>query len=142
VAGVGAPVVELVAGAIPPALLSRPRGGVRLHPVVITAGERLRTERGTIYVGKRVLVEKLRVLLALERLHIPRRLEHAAALREELLAFEARGTGGRVSYEAASGKHDDLVMALALACITAPVADYRRRPLVGGFGAIETRHGV
>ena len=57
------------------------------------------------------------MLLEAGELKIPRRLGEAAALMRELSAIEMRHRPGGVRMRAdAAGEHDDLVMAVALAC--------------------------
>jgi hypothetical protein len=64
------------------------------------------------------LLTNLLVLLEAGELKIPRRLGEAGALVRELSAVEMRrrpGGGMRIGADRA-GEHDDLVMAVALAC--------------------------
>ena len=68
-------------------------------------------------VPKRDLVASLEVLLQTRRLHAAANLPFADDLRAELSAFEVNVSArGHDTYEAASGRHDDLVAALCLAC--------------------------
>jgi len=118
--GVGGPVVDMLRGA---------GMGCEVTAVSITGGEKESQGRGVWSVPKKDLMAGL--LLALERgeLKISRGLGQAAALRKELVDVKVKvGGGGSVRMGAdGPGEHDDLVIALALACWRA-----RRKPV--GFG--------
>jgi hypothetical protein len=92
--GVGAPVVDMLQSA---------RVGCSLKAVTITGGERATGDS----IPKRDLIAGLQVLLESGKLRIGR-LKEAARLKTELLDM-------RTSLRARS-EHDDLVIALALAC--------------------------
>ena len=105
--GVGGPVVEA---------LQRLRMGVRVAAVVITGGEEARTAGGRHMVPKKDLVAALGMRVESGSLRVAARMAGARVLLGELGKFRARvGDGGLVRY-AGAGEHDDLVMALALAC--------------------------
>jgi hypothetical protein len=115
--GVGAPVVDMLRAA---------RLGCDLTAVVITGGER---GAGNGSVPKMDLMAEVLVLLEKRELKIGR-LKEAARLVRELgdVKISAAGTG-RIRLGAdGSGEHDDLVIALALACWRA-----KRRQQIG-FG--------
>jgi hypothetical protein len=84
------------------------------RPYVITGGREVTDE----VVPKRELVGKMQTLLQTGRLKIADSLPLADVLRRELLAFKVKMTpGGQETYESArEGDHDDLVIAVALAC--------------------------
>lgn len=106
--GVGAPVVEMLGAR-----------GLAPTPVWITAAERAEPAPGGGWrVPKRDLVGQLQVLLQSGRLKVAAALPEAGRLVEELLGFSLRFTpAGRDVYTAwREGAHDDLVLALALAC--------------------------
>ncbi|MBI2389498.1 MAG: hypothetical protein HYV09_07870 [Deltaproteobacteria bacterium] len=105
--GVGRPVVDLFVAA-----------GLRPIGVTITAGATASGGGTEHRVPKRDLCALLQVLLQGRRLRIAAAMAERAALVEELLAFRVKidGATARDSYGAGSGTHDDLVMALALAC--------------------------
>jgi hypothetical protein len=108
--GVGAPVVD-----------SFEVAGLRPLPLLITAGSQVVSDGAGWHVPKRDLVSVLQVLLQGERLKIAAALPHAGTLRTELLNFKVKVTlAGNDTYGAGSewreGMHDDLVLALALAC--------------------------
>jgi hypothetical protein len=107
--GVGAPVMDLLRAARLPCSLT---------PVTITSGERAHSQGDNWHVPKRDLLMNLLVLLESGELRIPRRLAEAGALVRELSAVEMRhraGGGVRMGADGV-GEHDDLVMAVALAC--------------------------
>jgi hypothetical protein len=107
--GVGAPVVDLLKSA---------RLACPISPVTITSGGRAHSLSEHWYVPKRDLLSNLLVLLEAGTLRIPRRLSGAAALARELAGVEVRHRPGGALRIGADGsrEHDDLVIALALAC--------------------------
>lgn len=111
--GVGAPVVEMLRSA---------RLGCEISEVTITGGERAHRYRdmgGTAWsVPKQDLLMSVQVLLEREELKIARDLKEAGTLVKELMDVRAKqGARGRVRMGAdGHGEHDDLVIALALAC--------------------------
>jgi hypothetical protein len=107
--GVGAPVVDLLKAARLPCSLT---------PVTITSGDRAHAQGDHWHVPKRDLLTNLLVLLDAGELRIPRKLGEAGAPVRELSAVETRQRPGGVVRMGAdgAGEHDDLVMAVALAC--------------------------
>jgi len=105
--GVGAPVVDLLSEA-----------GLAPIAVTITAGNAVTYEDGGYRVPKRDLVSTLQVLLQTERLKVAEGLPEAATLVREMLAFEVKITDTAHDMYGAwrEGAHDDLVLAVALAC--------------------------
>ena len=107
--GVGPPVVDLL----------RQAG---LHPVAvtITGGDTVTKEDWLTWrVPKRDLASTVKVLLQSHRLQIADGLEHGPTLARELLNFRAKINLRTMhdSYEAwREGMHDDLVLAVAVAC--------------------------
>jgi hypothetical protein len=106
--GVGAPVVDLFRkiGLVPIA-------------ITITGGNAVTRERGGYRVPKRDLVTTLQVLFQSGRLKVAAELPEARLLVEELLNFRVKINvrTAHDSYEAwREGIHDDLVLAVALAC--------------------------
>jgi len=81
---------------------------------VITGGREITHE----VVPKRELVGKMQSLLQGGRLKIADALPEAEILKRELLSFRVKTTAtGQDSYEAARERdHDDVVLAVALAC--------------------------
>ena len=105
--GVGAPVVEMLRSA-----------GVSAIAVTITGGAQAHGQGEHWHVPRRDLLAGLEVLLEAGDLKISRRLAEAERLVRELTALRTRGGGG---------EHDNLVMAVALAC-------WRARERGWGFG--------
>lgn len=106
--GVGAPVVDLFA-----------ERGVTPIAVTITAGTAVTGALPEVGVPKRDLVSTIAVLLEQQRLQVAERLPEARTLRDELKRFQRTVTrNGGDSYEVPwrEGAHDDLVLAVALAC--------------------------
>ena len=118
--GVGEPVVDM---------LRSGQLGCELSAVGITGGERESRSGNVWHVPKRDLMAGLQVLLEKGELKIARRMKETGPLVRELTDVRlTAGSGGRLRMGAErSGQHDDLVMALALACWRA-----KRRPI--GFG--------
>jgi hypothetical protein len=107
--GVGAPVVDLLKAA---------HLSCSLTPVTITSGDHAHSQGEHWNVPKRDLLTNLLVLLEAGELRIPRRLGEAGALIRELSSVEMRHRpGGGLGIGAEGrGEHDDLVIAVALAC--------------------------
>jgi hypothetical protein len=103
--GVGAPVVDMLRAA---------RLGCDLSAVVITGGDRAASSGS---VPKRDLMAGMLLLLENGQLKIGKLKEGARLMRELTDVRMSVGTTGRVRMGAdGSGEHDDLVIALALAC--------------------------
>jgi hypothetical protein len=112
--GVGSPVCEMVRQAMGEA---KARGG--MVEVTITAGSAVtHTGSGRWNVAKKQLASTLQVLLGQRRLEIAGDQPEAATLARELGTFEVKITeAGHESFEAWRERdHDDLVLAVALAC--------------------------
>jgi hypothetical protein len=107
--GVGRPVVDL---------LRRARLRCTMMPVLITGGERQRTEGGYYRVPKRDLITGLQVLLQSGGLQIAAGLREGAMLATEMAEMRVRVTGaGNTQYGVwREGVHDDLVLAVGLGC--------------------------
>lgn len=108
--GVGRAVVDLLRDRAPP---------IALVPVTITAGRRVTVAKdGSLRVPKKELVRCVQVLLEGRQLKLPRDLVEAEALVRELASFRVRITAS--AHETfgvwREGEHDDLVLAVALAC--------------------------
>jgi hypothetical protein len=91
----------------------------KLCGVTITAGQAATRGRkeGRCNVAKMVLVSVLQVLLGNRRLHLADQ-EYASVLLRELETFQMKATDAlNVTYESLRERdHDDLVLAVALAC--------------------------
>ena len=103
--GVGRPVVDLLWQA-----------GMRAVSVTITSGQRVTGGLNSWRVPKRDLVSNLQVLLQSRRLRIAADLPLAEALLDELLDFRVRVSDAGHDTWGAGREHDDLVLALAIAC--------------------------
>lgn len=107
--GVGAPVVDL---------FRRSGLGCPIVPVQITGGDRESQEGGMWRVPKRDLIIGLQVMFQEQRLQISGRLAEGPALLRELMQMRVNiSHSGHDSYGSwREGAHDDLVLAVALAC--------------------------
>ena len=106
--GVGTPVVDMLRDA---------RLGCDICAVTITGGEREHKNGMTWSVPKRDLIAGVQVLMEQRELRIARGLKEAGPLMKELVGLRmTAGESGRVQMGADAGEHDDLVIALALAC--------------------------
>ncbi len=105
--GVGAAVVDMLRNA---------RLGCELTAVTITGGGRASGAGGRWQVPKQDLIGELQVLLEQGRLKIAV-VKDTGRLVKELAAMKrAEGRSGRVRTREGPGEHDDLAIALALAC--------------------------
>jgi hypothetical protein len=104
--GVGRPVCDLFEAE-----------GLKPHRVMITAGfEQSRTGARSWRVPKVTLVSRLQAALHAKELKLSPQLREAQALRQELSEFRMRHTAsGAAVFGAREGRHDDLVLALAVA---------------------------
>jgi hypothetical protein len=88
----------------------------RLRPVVIHGGDTVVHERGIYRVPKRELVGCVQVALQTGRLKIAGELPDVGILTQELQNFQVSiSETAHDSYEARAGKHDDYVLAVAIA---------------------------
>ena len=84
--------------------------------VLFTGSDKLNPQRGVTMVGKGWMVSRMQVLLQSQRLHLPRSVE-AGVLTRELMDYRIDvSDDGHASFNAKSGTHDDLVIALGLSC--------------------------
>jgi hypothetical protein len=89
------------------------RRGLRPVAITITGGDRINGN----HVPKRDLLSRLSLLFQQSRLRISPYIRFRAELMEEFENFTIKFTAnGKSTYSAASGAHDDLIMALCLAC--------------------------
>jgi len=107
--GVGRPVVDL---------LREPDIDCELAPILITGGAHVRKEAGMWNVPKRDLIAEVQMLLEQRRLTISGQLPRAKTLIDELMAMRMRlSAEGREQYGVwREGSHDDLALAVAMAC--------------------------
>jgi hypothetical protein len=107
--GVGNPVVEMLRAA---------RIGCEICAVTITGGQQPHSHSGGWSVPKQDLFAYIQVLLEKGELRIARDLRGARMLLRELMDVQERLKSNGVTRVGADGygEHDDLVIALALAC--------------------------
>jgi hypothetical protein len=107
--GVGRPVVDM---------LQKQGLGCRLMPVTITGGETEGHTDGFYRIPKRNLVAGVQVLLQCGGLKAAEGLPYGEELKKELEAMEVKVTAsGNTQYGAwREGAHDDLALAVMLAC--------------------------
>src|SRR5262249_10517692 len=113
-------------------------------PVTITGGHAVtRADDGSFHVPKKELVTSLQVVMQAHRLQIARGLPDAAALVRELQQFQVKITAAANETFGVwrDGQHDDLVLAVALACWwaerTPPFEAPTEMPLRGGCRLLE-----
>jgi hypothetical protein len=108
--GVGRPVFDMAV-----------RAGLQPQGVLITSGNEVTRNGGNIYhVPKQILVSQLEARLHSGELKIASNIADAGALADELKDFARKvSESGRVSFNARSGSHDDLVLSLAIALFAA-----------------------
>jgi hypothetical protein len=125
--GVGRPLVEMLRQAPVPC---------RIVPVTITGGNAVTVaEDGGFHVPKKELVTGLQLLLQGRRLKVARRLPDTNLLVRELLNFRVKITAAANETFGSwrEGDHDDLVLAVALACWQAERDQpWPERPFGGG----------
>ena len=106
--GVGAPVRDLFLRADLPCTIV---------PITIRGGDAATREGRAWRTPKRDLIAITQVLLQTARLRIAPALPEAATLTRELSDYRVKiSANGHDSYDAREGQHDDLVLAVALAC--------------------------
>jgi hypothetical protein len=104
--GVGRPVADLFV-----------YSGISPVRVQITAGTAETREGVRYFVPKLVLVSRLQALLHQGLLKIKKSLPEAEVLVRELQDFRVQYTAtGNLTFNAREGRHDDLVLAVAVAC--------------------------
>jgi Terminase RNaseH-like domain len=117
--GVGAPVIDHFRKHLP---------SIPLYAITITAGTTVTGSGQHPHVPKRDLISTSSVILEQRRLQVAENMRNTEALTDELLAYRRTTTErGHDTYAAASGSHDDLVLALSLALWTAEHKAPRRR---------------
>jgi hypothetical protein len=107
--GVGGGVAEMIVAALP---------NEDVRSVFITGGQSARLEDGGhVYLSKSLLVSNLVALFESHRIYLSKYSREMDALLDELANFEVKVSEdtGNESYNAKTGKFDDLVTALGLA---------------------------
>ena len=109
--------------------------GLRPTRVTITAGLEQTWTSGHWHVSKQILISTLDARLHCGELGFAPALLEAPTLKEELKDFRRHvSTAGRYTFEARTGKHDDLVLACAIGlwcCVGRPVPP---PPRFGSYG--------
>jgi len=106
--GVGRPVVDMIRKA---------RMGANLRPVTITGGSKESCADGYWHVPKVALISCTNVLLQNGRIVWNKEMRYVQTLVKELQNYRVKITASaNESFNAREGAHDDLVLALALAC--------------------------
>src|SRR5262245_47776253 len=92
--------------------------GLRHIEVTITAGmETTQPLKDRWHVSKSALISTVDALLHTGELRFAAALTEASTMKDELLDFRRHlSAAGRATYAARTGKHDDLVLAVAIAC--------------------------
>lgn len=107
--------------------------GLRPVPITIHGGEAVSRDGPGFRVPKRDLIAAVQVLLQQQRLKFARALPAAPALVDELRDYQVMvSESGHDSYNARSGQHDDLVLAVACAVWLAERARPARAPEEAG----------
>jgi hypothetical protein len=102
--GVGRAVADIFDGA-----------GMDPTRVSITAGAEQSFVNGSWHVSKQVLISTLDARLHTGELRFAKELHEAGTMQEELKDFRRKvSVAGRYTFEARVGKHDDLVLAVAI----------------------------
>lgn len=91
--------------------------GLAVNGVTMTGGDRTtQTQHDEFRVPKSLLIEQLNVALSSGGLRFAHDLDDISALRQQVADFQVEVTqSGKLTANAASGSHDDYVIALALA---------------------------
>jgi hypothetical protein len=118
--GVGRPVADMLKARLEEWLKEGQRREISAAWITITGGDSVtRAEGGGLRVPKRDLASAPLVLMQNRQLKIAEDLQLAPVLKRELLNFKVKINiaTGHDSYEAwREGDHDDLVLAVAIAC--------------------------
>jgi hypothetical protein len=111
--------------------------GLKPKRVSITAGnEATCAGRDRWHVAKTILISTVDAMLHTGTLRFAAALSEATAMKDELLDFRRKlSDAGRATYAARTGAHDDLVLAVAIACwwISRPPPP---QPWFGTYGTV------
>ena len=119
--------------------------GVEPICVTITAGDEVNGDDRTFRVPKLDLISCVQALLDQRLLKIRRDLPEAEVLVREMQDYTVQYTAlGHLTFNARSSKHDDVILALALACWRATgggqryrgLFDYYARQALGSFRGV------
>jgi hypothetical protein len=122
--GVGRPVGDLFEEA-----------GLKPIRVTITSGmEVTQPLRDHWHVSKTVLISTVDAMLHTGELRFAAALVEASAMKDELLDFRRHlSAAGRATYQARAGRHDDLVLAVAIGCWWLRLPPLMPRVVLGGY---------
>jgi hypothetical protein len=93
--------------------------GLKPKRITITAGNEATSGHGRdrYHVAKTILISNLDAMLHTKELRFAAALTEAGAMAEELKDFRRKvSDAGRSTYAARTGRHDDLVLAVAIGC--------------------------
>jgi hypothetical protein len=109
--------------------------GLQHIDVTITAGSEVTQPfRDRWHVSKTILISTVDALLHTGELRFAAALTEAGAMKDELLDFRRHlGAAGRATYQARAGKHDDLVLAVAIGCWWQRLPPLMPRVVLGGY---------
>jgi hypothetical protein len=109
--------------------------GMNPTRVSITAGSEVtQAGRDRWHVSKSVLISQVDALLHVGELRFAAELTEAGAMRDELLDFRRHlPATGRATFAARTGRHDDLVLAVAIACWWLKKPPIMARIVLGGY---------
>jgi hypothetical protein len=112
------------------------QAGQRPVRVTITAGAEQSWTNGSWHVSKSILISTLDARLHSGELKFAKELLEAGAMQDELKDFRRKvSAAGRYSFDARTGRHDDLVLAVSIglwSLVGRPVAP---RPFFGSYSA-------
>jgi hypothetical protein len=96
------------------------RAGLRPQRISITAGNEVTSSGMSHHVPKQFLVSNVESRLHTGELKFAAELTESPVLKEELRDFARKvSESGRVTYNARSGKHDDLILSICIALFVA-----------------------
>ena len=87
-----------------------------IRAIVLTAGREVVRAGRELHISKSVLIQELQGHLHYQTIKVPKDLPEAEAIAREAADFEVHYTAtGALQWNAKSGDHDDLIIAIALA---------------------------
>ena len=109
--------------------------GMNPTRVSITAGAEQSFANGSWHVAKQVLISTLDARLHTGELRFAKDLHEAGTMADELKDFRRKvSVAGRYTFEARVGKHDDLVLAVAIALWSCVGLPKQTPPRFGTYG--------
>lgn len=110
ITGVGRPVWQMFREA-----LGDLAGWLTIIPITITGSGKAHPDGGSLHVPKQLLANTVAAILHQDRLVFAKELLEAKTARSELGAFRVKYTEhGNVGFSAREGKHDDVVLSVAM----------------------------